>query len=91
MRSKKAGLPALILLVLMFLPWGLSARPAGTVWWGGFSLGNLGWHSGTETGELGQVSLYLDPLQRDFLNPSLYLDIGAPLFPPAPDRFSWVW
>lgn len=88
-RPEKAGLPALLVLLILLFPWGISAGPAGKVWWGGFSLGNLGWTSGTDTGEIGQVSLYIDPLQGNFLSPSLYLDMGAPLFPPAPDRFSW--
>jgi hypothetical protein len=89
MNRKKAGLSALTILVVLLLPIVISARPVGKVWWGGFSLGNLGWNSGGETGEMGQVSLYLDPLQGDFLSPSLYLDAGVPLFPPALDQFSW--
>lgn len=42
----------------------------------------------TSPGEYGRVSLFFDPLQRDFLNPILYLDLSCSLFPFDPDRFA---
>lgn len=77
----------LILLCLLFFAMAgpVTAEP----WIGGFSLGNFGWNSGEILGEGGQISLFIDPLQWNTLNPSFYLDLSVPVFPFVPEEVSW--